>query len=528
MSSTLEVDREISPPQASLLQDHVPQALRFPRVAAGFALAIGVVHWCYSMQRLFHTDLWGHLAYGKLIATTHALPASEHLMPLAEGMPLIDSAWLTQLVAFWVNSLWGAPGLQFLHALAITCCLSLLAIGCYRQTKSFGFSIVALVVLELVNWFQFQIIRPQMAGLVCFTLLATFHSSRLWRNAYWVAIPALMALWANLHGSFLVGLGLLGCATIGRAVDVWRKTGKLAAIRRDSRMRRLFLLTELASVAVLINPYGLGLYAEVIGFSSNPNLQSLLEWDPLNVRSTQGMIAVGVGLTLAVVYRLSPRRVPAGEALALIGLGAATLWSARFLIWWAPLAAAAFAVHAHAAWSKFHPRQSLAPVVRTGKWTAITCGIAWIFFAWTPFGMTFLHGKTPELSKSVSRQTPLGAVDWLKQHPPSGLIFNPYEWGDFLVWAGPENLKVFVTSHAHLVPHEVWRDYLNVVNTGSNWEEVFDRYGVETIVADVSEHATLISKLKENSLWKRNYEDRLAVIFTRQTTAERIENKNHE
>ncbi len=49
-------------------------------------------------------------------------------------------------------------------------------------------------------------------------------------------------------------------------------------------------------------------------------------------------MVAAVIVALAVVYRLSPRRVTSTEVLALVGVGFAMLWSNRFLVWWAPLA----------------------------------------------------------------------------------------------------------------------------------------------------------------------------------------------
>jgi hypothetical protein len=528
MSSTLDTQQPVETAQSSArgtsaqstgyLEDRVPVALRLPRVLAGFVALVGAVFWSYSFQRLHHTDLWGHLAYGRLMSATHALPATEPLMPLAQGMPFVDTAWLAQVLGYRALAYWGPPGVQFLHAAAIATCFAMLAYAFYRRTGHFVISAVGLALFESLNWFQFQIVRPQMAGLVCFVLLLALLSARRWRALYWGVIPLTFAAWANLHGSFVVGLALVSCACLGRAIDVWRRTRLAAAVFRDTRVRRLFLLMELAVVAALLNPYGLRLYWEVLTFSENPNLRNLIEWDPLNFRTMQGELAAATALVLAIVYRLSPRRVSAGEVLALVGLGAAALWSARMLIWWTPVAAGCFVIHAHAAWRRVHPRTAGATAsVRSGKWSVVTVGLAWIFFSWTPFGMQVLHGRVRGIKDSVSRDTPVAAVAWLREHPPAGLVFNIFEWGDYLIWAGPPDVKVFVTSQAHLVPRDVWRDYLAVINLSSGWNEVFDRYDVQTLVLDKSERGALISNLKENKQWKRSFEDDLAVVFTRQT-----------
>jgi hypothetical protein len=533
---------------AGTLEDHVPPALRFPRVLAGFVALVGAVFWIYSYQRLHHTDLWGHLAYGRLLCATQALPATEPLMPLAQGMPFVDTSWLAQVVGYRAVAHWGPPGMQFLHAATIATCFALLAWGFYHRTRHFMISAAGLALFETLNWYQFQIVRPQMAGLVCFVVVLAMLSARRWRPLNWGAIPLTFAVWANLHGSFVVGLALVACACLGRAIDVGRRTRRLAAPFRDVPARRLLLILELAAVAALLNPYGLRLYAEVLTFSENPNLRNLIEWDPLSFRTMQGQLSAATALALAIVYRLSPRRVSAGEILALVAFGGAALWSARMLIWWTPIAGGCFVIHAQAAWRRFFPLGSLlkkatvpldnanlldkahllerdisliqeAASVRSGKWTVVTVGLAWIFFAWTPFGIHVLHGRVRGIKDSVSRATPVAAVAWLREHPPAGLVFNVFEWGDYLIWAGPPDVKVFVTSHAHLVPREIWRDYLSVINLSSGWNDVFDRYDVQTLVLDKSERGALISNLRENKQWKRSFEDELAVIFTRQAAS---------
>ena len=70
-----------------------------------------------------------------------------------------------------------------------------------------------------------------------------------------------------------------------------------------------------------MNPYGINLYGEVLTFSSNENLTSLVEWEPLTLRMKQGRAAAVAALTIIVAYRISPRRISMTEILLLAGLG---------------------------------------------------------------------------------------------------------------------------------------------------------------------------------------------------------------
>lgn len=513
-----------SPEQRLVLTERLPPALRAPRALAIFTAVLGAIFWRLSWRPLWHTDIWGHLAYGKQVWDGGTLPAFEPLMPLAAGMPFVDTAWLSQLCGYAAYSAWGAAGLQFLFAATLTACLAILAWQLYRKTHSVAWSLLGLAAFLWVDWQQFLVgwpeaaalVRPQLAGLACFVLLFSLLVARRQRPSDWFVVPALFVLWANLHGSFVVGLGLLACFLAGRGADVFRRTGRLSCVIRDARARRLLLLTELSAAAVLLNPYGLGIYAEVLRFSSNLNLADLVEWEPLSIRSSQGQAAACIALALVVAYRLSPRRVSFTEILLLAGLGFWTLWTSRMLLWWGVPAAYWLALHGHAAWRKVLKRGAeQSPSPRSGLWSAVTVGLIWIFFAGSSFGVRVLHGKQLELRQAVSRATPVGAVEYLREHPPQGQVFNTYEWGDYLTWAGPAGIQVFVNSHAHLVPRQVWQDYLTISSGVEGWDELLERYGVSAIVVDVQRSPTLVSLLRERKLWTAAYDDGSAAIFTR-------------
>ena len=502
-------------PDASVLHDRVPQWLQAPRVLVGYVVLLGLVFFFFNNQPLWYTDLWGHLAYGQWIWETGALPTTEPLMPLAQGVPMIDTAWLSQLIGYGAVRAFGVTALQLLYGTTITLCAGLLLWRFYSRSRNVGMTLLGFGILTLVNWQQLMIIRPQLAGYLCFIALLIVLTRSRWSRAYWIAIPALFALWANLHGSFPVGLGLLGCFCAGRAVDVLRRTRSFASIFYDDRVRRYFLLAELAAVAVLLNPYGLMLYAEVFSITGSENLMDLVEWEPLQLRMMQGQAAAVAALALVFAYRLSPRRVSAVEVLLLIGFGTAALWTSRMILWWAPLAAYYLVLHGSAAWKRFRRiRTAPEPSPRSGLCTVVTAGLAWIFIALTPF-YGAMQGSEVKMDRAVSRFTPLGAVEFLKKNPPKGQVFNTYEWGDYLLWAGPKNMQIFAASHAHLIPTDVWDHYMQIINVESGWDNRLDRYGVNTVVVDHTYRSALINRLKQSEKWRVRYEDDVAVVFVR-------------
>lgn len=508
---------------ASMLEDKVPDGLKASRALAGFSVFIGLLFLFLSFRPLWHTDLWGHLAYGRTLVMTRSLPATEPLMPLASGVPFVDTAWLTQVIGYAMYEQFGFTSMSFLYATSITLMAVLLLYRGYQRSQSVGITLAGLLLWMWGCWQHLNIIRPQLAGMLCFTILLTLVTSRHRRAWHWFAVPVLFAAWANLHGSFFVGFVLLAGLAAGRAIDLVVRCGEFRAVHRDSHVRRYVLMLELAAAATLLNPYGMRLYAEVLSISSNPNVAELVEWGPLQLRMSQGQATAAIGMLLMVLYRLSPRRVTSAEALLLFGFGAAALWSSRMLVWWIPLAAYYGVVHASAIWHTWmQPLETLPPSPRNGRWSVITVGAVWFCIAITPFGGRLLHGDNGKLkvARMVSSQTPLGVVLHLKKMAeekkiPRGQAFNTYEWGDYLLWSGPKEVKVFVASHAHLIPREVWSDYVAISNGSADWDDRLDRYGVNLIILDEATHDGLIRKLRENDQWSTPFSDSVGAIFVR-------------
>jgi hypothetical protein len=317
-----------------------------------------------------------------------------------------------------------------------------------------------------------------------------------------------------------MGLLLIACFAAGRGIDVFLRTGRFRAIWKDRSFRRFLLLIELCAAATLLNPYGLGVYTEVFQVARNRNVRDLIEWDPLTLRMIQGRIAAVAVLLLVAVYRWSPRRITASEVLALSVFGLGACWTSRIIVWWAPIAAFYLALHGAAVFRRFAQGPTLSP--RSGLWTVATIGLVWIAFAYTPLGVRILHGPRTEeetarrFRRAVSQHTPVEIAEYLRARPPQGLVFNAYEWGDYLLWAGPVDIQCFVTSHVHLIPREVWEDYFRIAGAGVDWDRRLDRYGVNTVIVDHAQRRELIRGLKESpDVWQLAYEDRLGAVFVR-------------
>lgn len=526
-------------PDVSVLEDRMPLWFRSTKAFAAIAIVLAVFFTFLCFRPLWHSDLWGHLAYGRLMweSGPSVLKGDEPLMPLSQGIPFIDTAWLSQIVGYACFQKFGITSMQFLFAISVTACLGLLAWRFFQRSNSVFLTLSGLGAFLVVSWQQVfvntpnfmvpsTLIRPQLAGLFCFTLVFVCLTSRRWRGIYWILIPVTFALWANLHGSFFAGLTLLSCFLIGRAVDVERHVPHWKAIFRDRYTLRYFLLLELSAIAVLLNPYGLQIYSAVLAVSSNPNLAGLIEWDPLTLRSTQGASMAFASVVLMFLYRWSPRRVQSVEVLLLLGFGGLTLYYSRFMTWWSPVAAYCLVLHGNAVLKEDRKnRPALAPPVRTSLHTVVWLGMAFICFAITPFAGKAMHNRETDLADAVGLRTPIAAVEHLNQRMaenalPGGLIFNSMEDGDYLLFAGPPKVPVMVASHVQFIPETIWRQYREISNLQAEYRVINDLlevYGVNILFLSKSQHPDAIEQFQSDTQWRTEYQDDRAAILVRKS-----------
>jgi len=133
---------------------------------------------------------------------------------ISQGGTWLNQQWLSELAFFRVSQAIGPTGLTVLYAVLITAPLALLLWICRRKGTGMLVAVAAFYFPGVL-----AVIHPRAAGftVLIFTLLVGLLVV-LWRErggagsgrrgAWWapLAILALFALWANLHGGFIAGL----------------------------------------------------------------------------------------------------------------------------------------------------------------------------------------------------------------------------------------------------------------------------------------------------------------------------------
>jgi hypothetical protein len=154
-------------------------------------------------------DLWGHVKFGQDLWQTGQIIRSDPYSYLTGDQLWINHEWLTEAIFYAIFALSGPAGL-----IVLKIAVGLLITGLvYRHLCRQGLTplragivllpVTPLLVPGLVT------VRPQMFTYLFFlVILLLIDQAERGRPLYlWVA-PPLFALWANLHGGFLAGLGI--------------------------------------------------------------------------------------------------------------------------------------------------------------------------------------------------------------------------------------------------------------------------------------------------------------------------------
>ncbi|MCP4170398.1 MAG: hypothetical protein GY758_06450, partial [Fuerstiella sp.] len=193
-------------------------------MSAGSLGLVGVLSFvfvlCISAQPLWHTDLWDHVNYGRWILTTGQISDSEPLLETSDH-PMINTEWGAQvLMACIVDTpSLGPAALQLLYGLLILTSTGAVGWCVFRCSRSAFFGLMASLTLLIVNWQQFLVIRPQLGGVACYCILLSLLFT-VRSRALWIVFPILFVVWANIHGSFAMGLSLMGVFVAGQFLNV--------------------------------------------------------------------------------------------------------------------------------------------------------------------------------------------------------------------------------------------------------------------------------------------------------------------
>ena len=463
-------------------------------------------------------DFWWHMAVGREILQTGAIPQVDTFSYTALGTPYpsYQVFWLMEIILYLVYQAGDAALIVFFQSLVVASAYSIILITCLQQSHHWRAAALGIAFASLLGLNSWNI-RPQV---ITYLLGAIFLYliSRLLRGAKrgWAFLfPVMMVIWVNSHGTFLLGIFFI---SLWLGQEAWDYSLAKIANRNGASASRVIyamMIFILSLLACLINPCGWGVIEYLQSLFGNSVVQNLvIEWTPPTFETFGGGLFLVALLLSAIILAISPRRLNFYQYFSFLGVAILALYTSRGIVWFGLVVAPLITEHSLAIVSgvtKNRISHDGSPGNSAINWVFLVVILVVVFLT-VPWFKERL--PMPEAKAGlISAETPIQATEYILETRPPGNIFHAMSFGSYLIWVAQPEYPVFVDGRIELYPQEVWEDYLAISNALGDWEGELERYGVHTIMLSPSEQPFLVLAVQKSSRWLLVFEDQAAVVY---------------
>ncbi|MDH3261650.1 MAG: hypothetical protein OEM81_00295 [Acidimicrobiia bacterium] len=168
---------------------------------------------------IYDSDTWWHLASGRLILEQKAIPRVDSFSWTAAGEAWQPNGWLSDAFLAVLERLGGLPWVALLRPTFMVL-IGIVVFVLGRRSGAGPWSALAAASFAVFFAEPFVVERPQLFSFVLLPVVVmTTRSALRGSNRALIGTFGITALWANLHGVFVVGVGVVGLLALGYALD---------------------------------------------------------------------------------------------------------------------------------------------------------------------------------------------------------------------------------------------------------------------------------------------------------------------
>jgi hypothetical protein len=465
-------------------------------------------------KAIMDLDMFHEMALAREMFAIGHVPLVDSYAYTPTLSPVIHHEWGMGVLLYVVTMAAGMPGLYALLLILVVATVLISMATALKRGAARPLVVICGLLLGPLGLAGYGAVRAQFITLLFMAiqlyLLEVDRQGKRWWMWVWFGM---FVLWVNMHGGFLVGLGILGIH--------WAET-----VLRTRRAQLRLLVVIAVSIALTgISPYGYGHLASVIRGAALAR-PFVNEWRPLWTDPIR-MSALVISL-LPLVYCL--RRLgwkgmvglPLFLVCAYLGLRHlrhlglfAVVWSCYMPGW---LTATRAGTRLQEFWIR---RAALLRVV-----VAVLSILSLVpIIAGRQFCIE-MPVRPAEIS-AVSAYYPVGPVRYLQAHKFSGNVMTPFHMGAYVSWKLWPRVKVSIDSRYEVAYDPAFAAKIVACYAGDpEWREVFAKYPPDLVM--VPNAAKLAGELGKDADWKRIYVDDVYSLYAHPGAALPIEDHRGE
>jgi hypothetical protein len=443
-------------------------------------------------------DLWGHVRFGRDLVANHQLVAHD-TYSFTSDRPWVNHEWLAEgamALAF------GAAGSLGLNLLRIACLAIVLALVWRRLSPLNAPARIVdmlLVVTALGAYTGAQHVRPQMFSLVFFALLLSVLTDADRRDDWrpLAVVPLLMAVWANVHGGWIVGMECL---------FLWIAC-KVVLERRSARDRAMLIALAGASfLMTAVNPHGTGLWAFLLETVrvGRPNIE---DWQPVYRLGGWFWVFWLLPATLAVAAAVRSRlQLKIAPAAIVLFLAAGSLMVNRLGAFFTLAVAFLMAEALTQNWPERQDPLAQRPARFLRFAAALVLVAAVPLFVWRAGRIQMGHPPMPERE----------AAAFVARSGLHGNVLVWFDWGEYVIWHCSPQLRVSIDGRRETVySQRLIDDHMAFYLGAASALDLPSRIGADYVW--VPKWIPVVAKLKERG-WKPVFEGPESIILAKDSS----------
>ena len=459
-------------------------------------------------------DLPRHLLTGKLIRTTYQIHSTDIFSYRTTGFPSIPHEWLAQVTLSVFNDILGLGGVVFFTALIVTITWAIIFNESLKRSQSL-FSALLFTGLGVGASLIHVLPRPHLFSYLFTALwiLALEHIQSDKPQRWWV-LPALMLLWVNLHGMFVLGIVIWIIYLVGNLFE--KPSRAWTSWASDPGTKSMLLGGTFALVTTFLSPSGFKIWAAIASLGGNAYIKSRIpEYQSANFQMAETWPFILLLLLGIASFARSSLKIRWGHVFLIAAFAGIALYSSRMLPLFAVVAVPILA-KSFSDWIKddFSNSRFLSMEANIGAINRTSNGLIWMLAVIVAVVFLFRSnisidpaGKGNAFDSSFF---PVDAISWLDSHPQNGHMFNEFDWGGYILLKSWPKYPIFMDGHTHIYGEALTREYEEVITLREGWENVFEKYQIEWTI--LRNRSPVVERLAEQG-WQILYQDETAIIL---------------
>lgn len=457
-------------------------------------------------------DTGWHIRTGQEILRCRCVPHHDAFAFGTEGRAWYAWEWLSDALFAWLHAAVGLKGVVMFSGLTIAAAAAIVFRHMlWRGTNPF---IALAVVLMAASASSVHFLaRPHVVTLFLVAAAAwALDRDRLQPWPWIWVLPAVVALWTNLHGGFLAVFPFLAARLI-----------ESACVRPYSwiRVRRGVTLASACAIATLLNPYGWRLHRHLFLYLRSDWIRTFVEEFQSPRFRSEAMTQYETLLVLGIAFlpALFARRRLAECGLILVWAHQ-SLGSVRHVPIYCLIAAPIIASRLDTVWTEWASVRSGRPMIGSlrqigsdwKRWApgfsgapGAVCAALIVLPGWGAWPADFPANKFPVAI--VTRNQELLA----SSAPQPARVFSSDQWSGYLTYRLSPRVLIFMDGRSDFFGSWRGADYARLMEGRPNCAAILEREHVGFALVPAT--WALAGILAANAHWERMDGDGQAILF---------------